>query len=104
MSFKDTLKSKLEWSGTGQRKVEVSAADRSAWRSLTLLVAAVFQEGPPRWPSGKASASRAEDPGFESRLRRFHMGGGGGGGDHVNGMGFLGEGGGGGGRGERNVE
>ena len=23
---------------------------------------------PPRWPSGKASASRAEDPGFESRL------------------------------------
>ena len=24
----------------------------------------------PRWPSGKASASRAEDPGFESRLRR----------------------------------
>ena len=25
---------------------------------------------PPRWPSGKASASRAEDPGFQSRLRR----------------------------------
>ena len=25
---------------------------------------------PPRWPSGKASASRAEDPGFKSRLRR----------------------------------
>ena len=25
---------------------------------------------PPRWPSGKASASRAEDPGFESSLRR----------------------------------
>ena len=24
---------------------------------------------PPRWPRGKASASRAEDPGFESRLR-----------------------------------
>ena len=23
---------------------------------------------PPRWPSGKASSSRAEDPGFESRL------------------------------------
>ena len=23
---------------------------------------------PPRWPSGKASASRAEDPGFESPL------------------------------------
>ena len=26
--------------------------------------------GPPRWPSGKASASRAEGPGFESRLSR----------------------------------
>ena len=25
---------------------------------------------PPCWPSGKASASRAEDPGFESRLRQ----------------------------------
>ena len=25
---------------------------------------------PPRWPSGKASASRAKDPGLESRLRR----------------------------------
>ena len=25
---------------------------------------------PPRWPSGKASASRAENPGFESCLRR----------------------------------
>ena len=24
---------------------------------------------PPRWPSGKASASKAEGPGFESRLR-----------------------------------
>ena len=24
---------------------------------------------PPHWPSGKASASRVEDPGFESRLR-----------------------------------
>ena len=25
---------------------------------------------PPRWPSGKASASRAEDPGFETHLHR----------------------------------
>ena len=31
---------------------------------------AISYSGPPRWPSGKASASRAEDPGFESRLRR----------------------------------
>ena len=30
--------------------------------------------GPPRWPSGKASASRAEDPGFESRLRLIFSG------------------------------
>ena len=29
---------------------------------------------PPRWPSGKASASRAEDPGFESRLRQDFFG------------------------------
>ena len=29
---------------------------------------------PPRWPSGKASASIAEDPGFESRLRRDFFG------------------------------
>ena len=26
----------------------------------------VSSERPPRWPSGKASTSRAEDPGFES--------------------------------------
>ena len=30
--------------------------------------------GPPRWPSVKASASGAEDPGFESRLRRDFSG------------------------------
>ena len=29
---------------------------------------------PPRWPSGKASASRPEGPGFESRLRRDFFG------------------------------
>ena len=29
---------------------------------------------PPRWSSGKASASRAEGPGFESRLRRDFFG------------------------------
>ena len=29
---------------------------------------------PPRWPSGKASALRAEDPGFESRLPRDFFG------------------------------
>ena len=29
---------------------------------------------PPRWPSGKASASRAQGPGFESRLRQDFSG------------------------------
>ena len=29
---------------------------------------------PPRWPCGKASPSRAEDPGFKSRLRRDFSG------------------------------
>ena len=29
---------------------------------------------PARWPSGKASASRAEDPGFESCMRRDFFG------------------------------
>ena len=38
----------------------------SAGSSLRML--------PPRWPSGKASASRAEGPGFESRLRRDFSG------------------------------
>ena len=33
-----------------------------------------FTSRPPRWPSGKASASRAKDPGFESRLRRDFFG------------------------------
>ena len=36
---------------------------------LYVATACWFVEAP-RWPSGKASASRAEDPGFESRLRR----------------------------------
>ena len=30
--------------------------------------------GPPRWPSGKASASRVEGPGFKSHLRRDFFG------------------------------
>ena len=30
--------------------------------------------GPLCWPSGKASAWRAEDPGFESRLRQDFLG------------------------------
>ena len=29
---------------------------------------------PPRWPSSKVFTSRAEGPGFESRLRRYFSG------------------------------
>ena len=44
---------------------------RSVCRSVTLsLSSPPSLSGPPRWPSGKASASIAEGPGFESRLRR----------------------------------
>ena len=38
--------------------------------SITLIRRPPRDRRPPRWPSGKASASRAEGPGFESRLRR----------------------------------
>ena len=41
---------------------------------LLPFFAVVPKDGPPRWPSGKASASRAEGPGFESRLRRDFFG------------------------------
>ena len=34
----------------------------------------LYQKRPPRWPSGKASASRAEDPGFESHLSQDFFG------------------------------
>ena len=42
----------------------------------TFLVHVILssQKRPSRWPNGKASASRAEDPGFESRLRRDFFG------------------------------
>ena len=47
------------------------------WLSVSVCIKAQLQgrqPTPPRWPSGKASASRAEDPGFESRLRRDFSG------------------------------
>ena len=43
-------------------------------RGQQVDVEVVHWERPPRWPSGKASASRAEDPGFESRLCRDFFG------------------------------
>ena len=39
-------------------------------RAGCLSSVASAYNAPPRWPSGKASASRAEDPGFESCLHR----------------------------------
>ena len=39
-----------------------------------VAVVVIIMTTPPRWPSGKASASRAEGPGFESRLRRDFFG------------------------------
>ena len=40
---KGTLKSKLKWSGIGPRELEATAADRSAWRSLTSRTSAAFE-------------------------------------------------------------
>ena len=41
---------------------------------LQVCLCGCVLERPSRWPSGKASASRAEDPGFESRLRQDFFG------------------------------
>ena len=50
----------------------------NVWANFMILhnkmIAQVHDFPPPRWPSGKALASRAEDPGFESRLRRDFFG------------------------------
>ena len=46
----------------------------SALAGSTSLDLCPLQWTPPRWPSGKASASRAEGPGFESRLHRDFFG------------------------------
>ena len=50
-----------------------------AWRDCLInpsyqLPLKFHTAAPPRWHSGKASASRAEDPGFQSRLRRDFFG------------------------------
>ena len=42
--------------------------------SCNLRLLTISSLWPPRWPSGKVSASRAEGPGFESRLRRDFFG------------------------------
>ena len=59
--------------------IDVGAIDLSSSSSMT----ETFHQNPcirltctrpPRWPSGKASASRAEDPGFESRCAGIFSG------------------------------
>ena len=42
--------------------------------SLTCSSSLLLSFGPLSWPGSKASASRAEDPGFESRLRQDFFG------------------------------
>ena len=55
-----------------QKHRPVQGRDRQdAWLSIWLGGSSLR---PPRWPSGKAFASRAGDPGFESRLRRDFFG------------------------------
>ena len=44
LRFKYTLKSKLKWSNISARELEASAANISAWRSLTSRAAAAFKE------------------------------------------------------------
>ena len=41
---KDTLKSNLKWNGISPHKLEATATDRSAWRSLISQAAAAFEE------------------------------------------------------------
>ena len=61
------------------RHTEKEVADKTCYLSHlqhtdTGLTSPCTDFIPPRWPSDKASASRAEDPGFESRFRRDFFG------------------------------
>ena len=53
---------------------DLSTASRSTLMSDAPAKISAQLDRWPRWPSGKASASRAEDPGFESRLRQDFFG------------------------------
>ena len=67
VAAQDAPPSNIYWEkagGEGRGGVEDLAYNLCDWR----------HGRPPRWRSGKASASRAEDPGFESRLRRDFFG------------------------------
>ena len=56
--------------GTRRLRCQLSGPGSCHAQRLATLLFLLLLLLPPRWPSGKASASRAEDPGFESRLRR----------------------------------
>ena len=63
------------WSGTldilAQERLCSLGYSRSVQTAeIMFAIISFLSKTPPRWPSGKASASRAEDPGFESRLCR----------------------------------
>ena len=62
---------------TTERYILSQVLDLYLWpqfseRSKTSVL--ILLQIPSRWPSGKASVSRAEDPGFETRLRRDFFG------------------------------
>ena len=58
-----------------QRKLSIMGEGRG-WGTVdsSNIWSILFHLEPHRWPSGKASTSRAEDPEFESRLQRDFSG------------------------------
>ena len=52
---------------------EEGAEAKEPGTSMDGMLVSLFYE-PPCWPSGKASASRAKDPGLESCLRQIFSG------------------------------
>ena len=51
----------------GQQHVDIGMCYLLAAKRPSNMLVYLCCNRPPRWPSGKASASRAEGPGFESR-------------------------------------
>ena len=64
-----TLKTVVTWRSSASM-IPAPDAYSVAEKSQQQKGQTVFRRRPPRWPSGKVSASREEDPGFESRLLR----------------------------------
>ena len=81
--LKDCIEDVTEWMGDSKLKMDDDKTELMAFGTRSKLSQVIpnlapmsisgcdisfSQLGLPRWPSGKASASRAEDPRFESRL------------------------------------